>query len=132
MSKTLVLSLVVLSLAGLGILLATNAGAGGTDSCCPGMARPAAQPRSCGGDGCCPTSQNAPAPADKAPAAGGTVNDRCPIMGGAIDPAAVPANLTRQFKGQKVGFCCGGCPAAWDKLSDDEKQSKLDKVLIKK
>ncbi|MCY2930376.1 MAG: hypothetical protein NTV86_12920 [Planctomycetota bacterium] len=68
---------------------------------------------------------------DEAPAVA-VVNDRCPISGKAIDPAKVAAELTREFKGQKVGFCCGGCPPAWDKLSDDDKQAKLDKVLIKK
>ncbi|MCY2930375.1 MAG: hypothetical protein NTV86_12915 [Planctomycetota bacterium] len=125
MSKTLIFSLVVLALAGLGVLLATNAGAGGTDTCCPGMARPAAQPRDCGG--CCPAGDKAPA---TQPAAAGTVNDRCPIMGGKIDPAAVPANLTREFNGEKVGFCCGGCPAAWDKLPDAQKEAKLSKVKI--
>ena len=58
------------------------------------------------------------------------VNDRCPITGKAVDPAKVPADLTREFKGQKVGFCCGGCPATWDKLPEPEKQAKLDKVKI--
>lgn len=55
-------------------------------------------------------------------------NVKCPMMGGAIDPAKVTPELTREFKGQKVAFCCGGCPAAWDKLSDKEKQEKLDAV----
>ena len=63
-------------------------------------------------------------------AAEGVVNDRCPVMGGKIDPGKVPAGLTREFKGQKVGFCCGGCPATWDKLPEPEKQAKLDKVKI--
>jgi len=57
---------------------------------------------------------------------GGIVNARCPIMGTQLDPAKVPAELTREFRGQKVGFCCGGCPAAWDKLTDQDKQAKLD------
>jgi hypothetical protein len=38
----------------------------------------------------------------------------------------VPATLTREFKGQKVAFCCGGCPAAWDKLTDEQRRAKLD------
>ena len=57
------------------------------------------------------------------------VNDRCPVTGEAIDPAKVPADLTREFKGQKVAFCCSMCPPQWDRLSDQEKQAKLDKVL---
>ncbi|MDD4890273.1 MAG: hypothetical protein PHU85_10125 [Phycisphaerae bacterium] len=53
-------------------------------------------------------------------------NTKCPIMGGAFDPAAIAADATREWKGQKVGFCCGGCPEAWDKLTDAEKQAKID------
>ena len=30
------------------------------------------------------------------------VNTKCPIMGGAINPAKVPESLTREYKGQKV------------------------------
>jgi hypothetical protein len=55
-------------------------------------------------------------------------NIKCPIMGSAIDPAKVTPALTREFKGQKVAFCCGECPPQWDKLSDKEKQAKLDAV----
>ena len=69
----------------------------------------------------------------KAPAAdAGVVNVKCPIMGGAINPAKVPDNLTRTYKGQKVGFCCAGCPDAWDKLSDEQKDAKLAKSLPEK
>ena len=56
------------------------------------------------------------------------VNSRCPIMGTAIDAAKVPESLIREYKGGKVAFCCGGCPAAWDKLSDAEKEAKLEKA----
>ena len=72
-----------------------------------------------------------PPPAEKPEAAqadaeqSGVVNTRCPIMGTKLDPAKVPAELTRQFEGKLVGFCCGGCPAAWDDLSDQEKKAKL-------
>jgi hypothetical protein len=52
-------------------------------------------------------------------------NTKCPIMGGAIDLANVTPELTREYKGQKVAFCCGGCPGQWDKLSDQEKTAKL-------
>lgn len=83
-----------------------------------------------GADSSATLSPTAPM-ADEKPAAA-AVNDRCPITGNAIDPAKVPAGLTREFKGQMVGFCCGGCPPVWDKLSDEEKQTKLDKVRIAK
>lgn len=66
------------------------------------------------------------------PTAGGApafVNTSCPIMpGNAIDPANVPATLTRTHKGKKVAFCCAGCPKTWDKLTDAEKDAKLAKV----
>lgn len=62
-------------------------------------------------------------------AAAQAVNNTCPIMGTAINPAKVPADQTRPFKGQTVGFCCMNCPPVWDKLSDAQKQAKLDAVL---
>jgi len=62
------------------------------------------------------------------PAKSEFVNDRCPMMGSKIDLANVPADLIREYKGQKVAFCCAGCPVAWDKLGDAERQTKLDKV----
>lgn len=52
-------------------------------------------------------------------------NEKCPIMGNTVKTDAVPANLYRTFKGKGVAFCCGGCPAAWDKLSDAKKVQKL-------
>ncbi|MFI4911725.1 MAG: hypothetical protein ACIAQZ_08680 [Sedimentisphaeraceae bacterium JB056] len=55
-------------------------------------------------------------------------NVRCPIMGSPINPEHVADNLVREFKGEKVAFCCGGCPARWDKMTDAEKQEALDKV----
>ena len=55
-------------------------------------------------------------------------NTKCPIMGSPINPEKVSDDLIRDFKGQKVAFCCGGCPATWDKLSDTEKESKLTKA----
>lgn len=81
---------------------------------------------SCGGDqsAACAIATSMPATAQSQPVA--VVNTKCPIMGTKIDPNKVPANLIREFKGQKVGFCCGGCPAAWDKLTDAEKEAKLN------
>jgi len=57
-------------------------------------------------------------------------NDRCPILGTPIDPDKVPENLIRDYKGQKVAFCCAGCPEEWDKLTDAQKQAKLAKVKV--
>ncbi len=56
------------------------------------------------------------------------VNNRCPMMGSAINPEKVTKNLVRDYKGEKVAFCCAGCPSMWDKLTGAQKQSKLAKV----
>lgn len=53
---------------------------------------------------------------------------RCPIMGSAIDMNMVDESLARDYNGRKVAFCCAGCPSAWDKLSDPQKQAKLPGV----
>jgi hypothetical protein len=50
------------------------------------------------------------------------------MMGSKIDAANVPANLVREHRGRKVAFCCAGCPGAWDKLTDAEKDAKLGAV----
>ncbi len=71
-------------------------------------------------------------PVPTAPAKSQFVNTRCPIMGTPIDPNKVPPGLIREFKGQKVAFCCGDCPAKWDKLSDKEKEAKLREAASKK
>ena len=55
-------------------------------------------------------------------------NNRCLIMGSPINPEKVTKNLIRDYKGQKVAFCCAGCPSTWDKLTDAQKQAKLPKV----
>jgi hypothetical protein len=57
------------------------------------------------------------------------VNTKCPIMGGAVDPNKLSDALIRDFNGQKIGFCCGGCPGQWDKLSDADRQAKFTAVM---
>jgi hypothetical protein len=66
----------------------------------------------------------------KAAAAGkaGLVNTLCPITGGALPPGGVPERLTREYKGQKIGFCCDGCPESWDRLTAAEKDAALAKA----
>jgi len=60
-------------------------------------------------------------------------NAACPMMdANTIDPKKVTPNLIRDHKGKKVAFCCRGCPAKWDKLSDAEKDAKLAKAAPKK
>ena len=56
------------------------------------------------------------------------VNAVCPIMGNKIDPGKVPANLVREYKDKKVGFCCPMCLSKWDKLTDEKKDELLAKM----
>jgi len=84
-----------------------------------------------GSSHCAPKGTDAAQPAPAQPAAGDSaqkpgsamVNARCPIMGG--KPTAA---LTRDYNGQKVGFCCAMCPGQWDKLTNAQKDAKLAKV----
>ena len=55
-------------------------------------------------------------------------NVSCPIMGSPINPEKVGENLVRDYEGQKIAFCCGGCPNQWDKLTNAEKDAKLAEV----
>jgi len=55
-------------------------------------------------------------------------NNRCPIMGSPINPEKVAKNLVRDYMGQKVAFCCAGCPSTWDKLAEIQKQIRLSKM----
>jgi hypothetical protein len=52
----------------------------------------------------------------------------CPMMGSPIDMNMVDESLTRDYGGRKVAFCCAGCPSAWDKLNDAQKQAKVPGV----
>jgi Cu(I)/Ag(I) efflux system membrane fusion protein len=61
--------------------------------------------------------------------AAAVVNVRCPIMDTPIDPADVPEDLVRVWKGRRIGFCCAGCPEMWDELDEAEKQAKLAGAL---
>jgi hypothetical protein len=56
-------------------------------------------------------------------------NLKCPIMGGPIEAGKVTKDLTREWKGLKVAFCCPMCPGPWDKLTDAQKAAKLKPVL---
>jgi hypothetical protein len=59
---------------------------------------------------------------EKGPA---VVNAKCPMTGSPVDKSVT----TRTFEGKTVGFCCGNCPPAWDKLSDAEKKAKLEAAM---
>ncbi len=55
------------------------------------------------------------------PAAAGIVNSKCP---GAPDKDA-RTDVTVDYKGQKVGFCCEGCIDTWKEMSDEQKDKFL-------
>jgi hypothetical protein len=80
---------------------------------------------------------NEPAPPERGPGATtqpaskvATVNPKCPMMtDNKINNAAMAAHMVREFKGQKVGFCCPPCIPKWEALSDEEKAAKLAAVM---
>lgn len=37
-------------------------------------------------------------------------NEKCPVMGGKVDP-----KLSTEYQGKKVYFCCAGCPSKFKK-----------------
>ncbi|MDP1689376.1 MAG: YHS domain-containing protein [bacterium] len=40
----------------------------------------------------------------------------CPVMGSPVDKKiAENKGLTREYKGEKYYFCCGGCPEKFEK-----------------
>ncbi len=59
------------------------------------------------------------------------VNTKCPIFQTPIEPDKITKELIREYKGQKVAFCCNDCLPIWDKLSDAKKDAKLAKAKQK-
>jgi hypothetical protein len=56
------------------------------------------------------------------------VNHTCPIMDQQIS-GTVRKDLTREFRGKTVAFCCSACTPQWDGLSEEEKVAKLRPVM---
>jgi hypothetical protein len=56
----------------------------------------------------------------------GIINTVCPVMGG-----DVTADITVDWKGKKVAFCCPPCIEEWNELSEDEKEAKLKTASAK-
>ena len=48
------------------------------------------------------------------------VNETCPLMGGDVDP-----EVTTEWNGETVGFCCAQCIPEWNELTDEQKAEKL-------
>ncbi len=56
-----------------------------------------------------------------------TVNAYCVIMN--EDP--VDPELVREYKGQRVGFCCKGCVPKWNAMTDAQKDAALATAIAK-
>jgi len=69
-------------------------------------------------------------PAPDGPKTVAVVNGKCPMMGDTLNKTAVPDTMVRDYKGQKVGFCCPPCMPKWDKLSDEDKAAKLAVAVL--
>lgn len=52
-------------------------------------------------------------------------NTKCPIMGG-----KPTADLTAEYNGETIGFCCEGCPEKWAELSAEDQAEKFAKVSV--
>ena len=52
-------------------------------------------------------------------------NRKCPIMGG-----KPTTELTTQYEGGTIGFCCDGCPQKWASLSDEQRAEKFSSVAV--
>jgi len=53
-------------------------------------------------------------------------NLSCPILGSPIQPNKVDEHLMRDYGGRKIAFCSPKCPDEWDKLTETQKQTKLN------
>ena len=57
----------------------------------------------------------------------GAMNDKCPLTGKEVNKNAPTAN----YNGKTIGFCCGGCAAKFEAMTDDQKAAKVASVMPK-
>ena len=69
---------------------------------------------------------SAPQVASEAAAADTLVNTVCPIMGGEAQ-----SDVSVDWNGKKVGFCCPPCIEEWAELTEEQKTSKLASAAAK-
>ena len=74
-----------------------------------------------------PAADNEAVCKDVKPGTVTTANAYCVIMN--EDP--VDPELVREYKGQRVGFCCKGCLPKWEALTDGQKDAALAKAIAK-
>ena len=67
-----------------------------------------------------PTFENAPPESLGEVATVDFANAKCPIMGG-----KPKSELTAEYNGGTIGFCCEGCPEKWAALSEQEQAEKF-------
>lgn len=115
---------------------------GGADSPATPAGAPPATPAGAGFDGrkaaaarAEPGATLSGATAERAAAADGrvaVVNAWCPVMPGVRAGSGgrgVLPELTRAWRGQTIGFCCGECPAQWDAMSDAEREAAMKDAM---
>lgn len=61
-----------------------------------------------------------------------TVNRFCPVMQKARLSATTMVELTTEFEGETIGFCCDDCRDAWESMDDNERRDRLKTVLARK
>jgi hypothetical protein len=62
--------------------------------------------------------------ASTAAASAAPINATCPIMGG----SGVDTGVTVVYEGKTIAFCCDGCIAEWNALSDAERTERVAKM----
>ncbi len=75
----------------------------------------------------CSTTHNEATCPDPKPGTITSVNQYCPVM--LEDP--VDPELTREWNGQKVGFCCEGCLKDWNAMTDAQKGDAVKTAVAK-
>lgn len=56
-------------------------------------------------------------------------NSKCPVSGNPVGGSAKAPTFHSDFKGHRVGFMCPNCKGKFDRASDAEKLSLLNKAL---
>lgn len=54
-----------------------------------------------------------------------TINSICPVQGDEFDNTNVDPSHMREWKGQKIGFCCSSSYKKFDKMTDAQKDEVL-------
>lgn len=69
---------------------------------------------------CASHPPSGPAAPRTAQATAHPINQTCPILHASVDP-----DITVNYKGRLVGFCCSECIDDWARMGDDLKDRRL-------